>query len=168
MTSAIDMTRNRAVIVYNVDGYSKLGQTNMNKAMRLIVLGKAEIFEADESKGFVRSAGETALEWLYPKAIRLLNFVKVNYKNLFSPAPFSKNGVRLRDNNQCAYCPKKGRTIDHIIPRSRGGANDWMNTVTACFSCNNRKDDKTPEEAGLKLRFQPWIPTKAELLANRG
>ena len=54
---------------------------------------------------------------------------------------------------------KKNLTVDHIIPKSRGGPNSWSNLVTSCFRCNSIKDNKTPEEAGMKLRFKPYTPT---------
>ncbi|HWU69400.1 MAG TPA: HNH endonuclease [Stenotrophobium sp.] len=78
-----------------------------------------------------------------------------------------------RDHNLCLYCgevfPASQLTRDHIIPASRGGATSWENCVTACRACNQRKDDRTPEEAGMKLLAVPYIPNLAEylILQNR-
>jgi 5-methylcytosine-specific restriction endonuclease McrA len=78
-----------------------------------------------------------------------------------------------RDRNLCLYCghqfPAAELTRDHIIPASRGGATAWENCVTACRHCNQRKDDRTPEESGMKLLAVPYIPNLAEylILSNR-
>jgi 5-methylcytosine-specific restriction endonuclease McrA len=66
----------------------------------------------------------------------------------------------MRDcSRRCGYCGKDATTIDHILPRSRGGRNTWKNTVAACTVCNQRKGDRTPAEAGMVLRLQPSVPT---------
>lgn len=78
-----------------------------------------------------------------------------------------------RDRHLCAYCLTRNGdsklTRDHIIPKSRGGQDIWMNVVTACARCNQKKDARTPEEAGMQLHFAPYVPSRAEhlILANR-
>lgn len=75
---------------------------------------------------------------------------------------FYKRYLLIRDNYECQYCGVKEQTlltVDHIVPRSRGGASSYLNCTTACIDCNNSKSDMTPEEAGLKLRSVPTIPT---------
>ncbi len=78
-----------------------------------------------------------------------------------------------RDDHMCAYCggifPDSKLTRDHITPDSRGGADTWMNCVAACTRCNQKKDNKTPEEAGMLLLYAPYVPSRAEhlILANR-
>ena len=78
-----------------------------------------------------------------------------------------------RDRNMCAYCGKVHKemnlTRDHIIPRSKDGEDTWMNVVTACARCNQRKDDKMLDVAGMQLLFAPYVPSRAEhlILANR-
>lgn len=85
----------------------------------------------------------------------------------------TNRGLFRRDNHTCMYCGEKmsGRwlTRDHIRPISRGGADRWENVVAACQVCNQRKDDKLPEEAGMKLLALPYVPNSAEglILANR-
>lgn len=87
--------------------------------------------------------------------------------------PLSNKTLFRRDQNLCAYCgdsrPVSDLTRDHILPSSRGGANNWMNCVTACSSCNKHKDDRTPEEAGMQLLYVPYEPNRAEylILQNR-
>jgi 5-methylcytosine-specific restriction endonuclease McrA len=72
----------------------------------------------------------------------------------------NRKRIYKRDNNQCVYCGiEKNLTIDHIIPRSRGGKNSWINLVTCCSSCNLKKANKTPEEANMKMRYRVYEPT---------
>ena len=71
----------------------------------------------------------------------------------------SKRKIMVRDGNQCVYCGAiKNLTIDHIIPKSKGGKNTYENCVTACYTCNNKKGSKTPEEAGMRLSHRPTRP----------
>lgn len=72
---------------------------------------------------------------------------------------WSKKGVLRRDNFTCAYCGGHGNTIDHIVPKDSGGRNEWLNTVAACTPCNSSKSNKPLSESGLKLLFQPSVPT---------
>ena len=138
--------------------YEPLGKLTMQKAVRLLSLGKAVVHQADES-------GRKIGEWAYPKVLRLTYYVRINYKSMYGVPQLTKRGILLRDNFKCAYCGKAAKTLDHITPRSRGGANSWMNLVSSCFPCNNKKDDRTPEEAKMPLLFvTPRIPTRAELM----
>jgi len=84
---------------------------------------------------------------------------------------FSYRAVHDRDNWSCAYCGRSVSktppcdallaTVDHIVPVSRGGPSSWANLVSACKECNNRKADRTPQEAGMALRFDPYDPAVA-------
>lgn len=75
---------------------------------------------------------------------------------------YSRDNVFHRDDNRCAYCGKHFKrgelTIDHVIPKSKGGDNSWKNIISSCKKCNNKKGDRTLEEAGMKLLFQPTEP----------
>lgn len=77
-----------------------------------------------------------------------------------------------RDRRLCAYCGNvfedRNLTIDHVLPRSRGGKNTWVNCVASCKPCNNRKDDRTPEEAGMQLLYVPYAPTIQEKILLKG
>jgi 5-methylcytosine-specific restriction endonuclease McrA len=113
---------------------------------------KAEIIEVRNGL-FIRSVKNV---FPYPSVIRLFNFSK-------RPASFlelSRKNILRRDNYQCQYCGKsKGDlTIDHVIPRSRGGGDTWENLVTACHTCNSKKGNRTPDEAGMKLITKPKKP----------
>jgi len=148
----------RSVELWNAD-YQPLGMITVQKAVRLLAKGKAVVEEADVTRGYLR-------DWAYPKVVRLKEFVKVNYKRLYGKPLFSKSGVLKRDRYKCCYCGKTAKTIDHVMPRSRGGPNDYLNTVAACFPCNNKKDNMTPKEAGMRMLFQPYVPTKAQLMGR--
>ncbi len=99
-----------------------------------------------------------------PRVIRLLRFdqpprhsVRLNRKNLFA-----------RDGNRCQYCgkdlPTSQLSFDHVTPRSRGGRTDWGNVVTCCLKCNSKKGDRTPHEAGMKLKNRPAKPQHNPML----
>lgn len=92
--------------------------------------------------------------------------IKLNYKadldNIDRPASVSKHGVIARDKNTCAYCgqsfPTGDLTVDHVIPKSRGGDDSWTNLIAACGPCNQRKADRLPREANMYPRWQPKPP----------
>jgi 5-methylcytosine-specific restriction endonuclease McrA len=82
------------------------------------------------------------------------------YKNR---VPYSKRNIMIRDKNMCCYCgSNRNLTIDHVIPLSRGGKTSFDNCVTACFRCNNKKNNRTPSEANMFLRKKPHTPTISE------
>lgn len=89
------------------------------------------------------------------------------------PPSLNNRELFRRDRHLCAYCVKvfsdSKLTRDHIMPRSRGGDDTWMNVVTCCAKCNQKKDARTPEEAGMALHYTPYVPSRAEhlILANR-
>lgn len=135
--------------------------TNLSlpRAIRLLHLGKAEIIEAEDGT-FVRSASGVNV-WPMPKILRLVRFVKVAYDKIYGAPQVSKRGVLVRDNHVCAYCGSgHANTVDHVQPRSKGGKSSWKNLVAACRECNNKKRDRTPEEAGMKLRVTPYAPKR--------
>lgn len=91
-----------------------------------------------------------------PKVIRLRRYVRVPY----APPAVNRHNVLHRDDHTCQYCGARGRrlTVDHVVPRSRGGSSAWTNVVACCNRCNEYKGDRTPEQAGLTLRRQPYRP----------
>ena len=140
----------KPVLVLNVT-FEPLNVCNIKRALGLVLSGKAEIIE--NGRGYIHST-TTAFE--LPSVIRLSYMVK-------RPRPrvaLSKREVLHRDNYTCQYCGKKTRTltIDHVIPRYRGGPHTWENLVAACPSCNHAKGDKTPDEAKMPLQRQPYEP----------
>lgn len=98
--------------------------------------------------------------------------VLTDYNQLRTKAklPFSRGSLLKRDRFVCQYCgkqfPGSQLTVDHIVPKSRGGKTEWLNCATACNKCNSKKDDKTPQEAGMKLKTEPFVPTWSIKLFN--
>ena len=138
------------ILVLNAD-YTPLNLTTFRRALKLIMKGKAEIVKNEEEE-VVRSE-----KLVYPKPliIRLLNYIKSKIKTF----KVNRNRIYKRDNYECAYCgSKKQLTIDHIIPKSRGGKNTWNNLISSCLSCNLKKGDRTTDEAGMPLRFSAKVP----------
>ena len=91
-----------------------------------------------------------------PSIIRLYRYVNLPYKGVM----LSRQNIFKRDGGKCQYCGvTTDLTLDHVIPRSKGGRSTWDNLVTACKSCNSKKGDYTPEEAGMPLARQPFKPS---------
>ncbi len=113
---------------------------------------KAEMV-AQRQNAFVRSIN---FRMPQPSVIKLGNYIRVPFKTI----ELSRKNILRRDDNRCHYCGKKSleMTIDHIIPKSRGGMDSWENLITACIRCNNRKGNRTPEEANMPLLARPKKP----------
>ncbi len=144
------------VTVLNAD-FEVLHSVSIEHAIRMIVRGVAEVHEAtDELIGiFIR-----------PISVRLLKYVVTTWRYQRQPK-WSKSGVLRRDNYTCTFCSGKASTIDHVIPRAQGGKNTWKNTVAACSPCNNKKRDRTPEQAGMIMRIKPRIPEWSDLYRQK-
>lgn len=148
------------VQVRNLGG-EPVGHTYLDRAIALVSRGDARIVEADESR-IVRSATGRVIK--FPRIIELMKYIFVPF--IDTEEFFSPKGVLRRDNYTCGYCgTKKGTmTWDHIHPKSKGGQDTWLNSVTACQPCNSKKGNLTLEEAeaihGMTLRFEPYIPVK--------
>lgn len=137
------------VLVLNYD-FTPLNVTSFKRGFILVDKGKAEIVRSDD-----RPISNGYKNYVRPLIIRLLKYIKYYTKNV-SP---TRNRIYKRDGNQCVYCSSKRQlTIDHILPKSRGGKNEWTNLVTCCFSCNIKKANRTPEEAKMTMNVTPYIP----------
>jgi 5-methylcytosine-specific restriction endonuclease McrA len=90
--------------------------------------------------------------------MRLSRYVRVPYRR---PVPMTRAGILRRDGRRCAYCTRRADTIDHVVPRSRGGGHTWENCVAACRACNSRKADRLLDELGWSLRVKPCAPHRA-------
>ncbi len=146
------------VLVLNAS-YEPLNITTWRRATVLTLKGKAETLEEDSGR-MLRPDTKA------PTVIRLRHFVRVPFREL----ALTRKNILQRDQNSCQYCGSKGDklSIDHVIPRSRGGLDTWENVTTACLSCNVIKGNKTPEEAQMPLMVLPRRPLgTVNLQANR-
>ena len=124
----------------------------LRRAVVLVVCGKAEVVHGDPSGIELHSASDSVV---VPSVIRLATYVRVPYR---ARVPLTRAGLMHRDRHRCAYCGGRAETIDHVIPRSRGGEHTWQNCVACCVRCNHRKADKLLSELGWRLRVVPRAP----------
>jgi 5-methylcytosine-specific restriction endonuclease McrA len=149
-------TENRTLVLSQ--GYEPLKVIPWERAITLLFLGKIEVIE--EYDHDVRS---TSLVIKMPAVVRLISAFRRHKKKV----KFSRVNIFGRDKYKCQYCGDKGKladlTYDHVVPKSRGGKTTWKNIVTCCYDCNSKKGDKSPQEAGMRLRKQPvqpsWLPS---------
>jgi 5-methylcytosine-specific restriction endonuclease McrA len=139
----------RSALVLNAT-YEPLSVVSARRAICLVLCDKAEVIADDGT--VVHSE---RLNMASPTVIRLRYVVKVPYHR---NATMSRRAVFARDHHRCGYCGGTADSIDHVMPRSRGGKNIWENVIAACRGCNLRKRDRTPEEAGMQLSSVPRAP----------
>ena len=131
---------------------------------RAIVLVLAEKAEPVDSAADVVHAERVSLP--VPVVVRLTRFVRVPYP---ASVPLSRRAVFTRDGQTCVYCGGSATSIDHVVPRSRGGTHTWDNVVAACRRCNHTKADRSLAEMGWALPHPPRTPSGAawRLLGTR-
>jgi len=148
----------KQVLVLNAS-YEPLSLVSSRRAVVLILRNKAELIEGRPQR--VRSA---SFSIAVPLVIRLIRYVRLPHRKV----PATRAAIMLRDAYSCQYCgAMPGRnhlTVDHVLPRSRGGAHDWPNLVTACTNCNQKKGCATPEEASMQLMRKPFEPSYVTLV----
>jgi 5-methylcytosine-specific restriction endonuclease McrA len=132
----------RSALVLNAS-FEPLSVVPARRAVCLVLAEKAEVVEDDGTK--VRSASMAVPS---PLVIRLRYMVRVPYQRRTA---LSRRAVFARDDYRCQYCGDLADSIDHVVPRSRGGEHVWENVAAACRPCNLRKRDRTPDEAGMRL-----------------
>ena len=136
-------------------GFEPLRIVSWQRAFTLIFQGKVEILEEYSSE-----VHTVTRAYRVPAVIRLRRWV--NLKRSTPVIRFSRANIYARDEHRCQYCLQQfaeGQlTLDHVIPVVRGGRKTWENIVAACIRCNQRKGDRTPEEAGLRLSRRPAVP----------
>jgi len=138
-------------LVLNID-YTPITVCTVQRAFILVFLRKAELVKANNSNSF-HTVNDT---FAMPAVIKLNKYVNIPYKGVV----LSRENIFKRDGFECQYCgTKKELTIDHIIPKAKGGKTTWSNLVTACKKCNSKKGNCSLEEAGLKLSFSPYQPS---------
>jgi len=145
-------------VLLNAD-YTFLNLVNWRRAVCLVAKGKVEVVR--DSQFTIHNASGVALK--IPAVMRLIKLIRTIYRSSVS---FTKRNVLIRDRFRCAYCGTRRQrlSIDHIIPKSRGGRTNFENCVAACKACNLKKGSRTPSEAHMFLNVKPYQPTISEFL----
>lgn len=136
-----------SVLVLNAS-YEPLQRVSLRHAIKMLVREVAVVEESDD---------ESFGPFPRPKVLRLVKYVVAKWIHRRGHL-CTKSAIKARD-RACAYCGGSAETVDHVVPRSRGGGLTWENAVAACLTCNHRKANRTPEEAGMVLRFIPAPPS---------
>jgi 5-methylcytosine-specific restriction endonuclease McrA len=136
--------------------YEPISIIGAERAVRLLFLGKVTVVV--ESNITWRSV---SIAIKVPSIVRMVNYVK-NLTGKRNVVKLTRKNIMLRDKYTCQYCGEKRQpenlNIDHVIPRGQGGKSEWENLVCSCIKCNNRKDCRTPKQAGMELRKVPKKP----------
>jgi 5-methylcytosine-specific restriction endonuclease McrA len=142
-----------AVVVFSKN-YLPLARINLKRAAVLLVTGQAESLDFSSNRQWEIRSPSLVLQ--VPEHIRLIGS---NPERHWKIPPVSRREVLRRDNHACQYCGSGKRlTLDHVIPRSKGGQHTWNNVVAACESCNSKKGDRLPQEIGMVPRNKPKAP----------
>ncbi len=149
------------VVIYNPGGVEVVGRVTVRHAITMLHRKVARVYRAVE--------GETVGPYQRPQAVELVRYVYTRWVyDRTGKVPYSKAALLRRDRHRCAYCGGVATTMDHVIPKSRpGGTTTWLNAVAACEPCNFAKADRTPQEAGMRLRVQPFEPILADIYPSR-
>ena len=153
-------------LVYNTTG-EPLELVPSLTGLVLHLRGKAVILETLPG----RVARSPRLTFPLPASVVLRKHRRIRSR----VASLTNEHLFLRDGHRCAYCGRHRRelgarerlTRDHLLPRSKGGADEWLNVVTACSSCNHRKDDRLLKDVGRSARVAPWVPSRGDLAVRR-
>jgi 5-methylcytosine-specific restriction endonuclease McrA len=143
------MSLNRLVLVLNAC-YEPVNICSARRALTLVFKGAALVERV--SAHTVRTS---KIDIPIPSVVRLIHYKRIPRQH----RAVSRKGIILRDGSACQYCrvasSAKNLTLDHVIPKSKGGESTWENLVACCFACNNRKGNRTPQEAGMTLAKPP-------------
>jgi 5-methylcytosine-specific restriction endonuclease McrA len=144
--------------------YEPLSIVSWRRAVCLIIAERADVVDADDRE----ILHSESIEMPVPTVVRLRSMVKVPRDRR---AAVSRRAVFARDDYRCQYCGEHADSIDHVVPRSRGGPHDWENLAAACRPCNTAKRDRTPDEAGMRLlrpcrapRVTAWVVLGSSLV----
>ncbi|MEM7712440.1 MAG: HNH endonuclease [Cyanobacteria bacterium P01_A01_bin.68] len=142
-----------SVVVFSKN-YLPLARINIKRAVVLLIKGQAESVNFGTTKQWEVRSPSVVLQ--VPEHIRLS---ASNAKRQWKVLPVNRREILRRDNHTCQYCGStKHLTLDHVIPRSKGGQHTWDNVVTACERCNSKKGDRLLHEAGMVLKHKPKAP----------
>jgi len=148
----------KRVLVLNLD-HSPVAVVTVQKALVLTFLDKVSCLRYYDAL-MIRTVTR---EFRYPAVVRLNEYKPIPFKGVM----LNRNNLFRRDGHECQYCgSRKHLTIDHVVPRSKGGPTSWTNLITACNPCNVQKGSRTPEQAGMLLRKQPYRPSLSHFLAE--
>lgn len=131
--------------------YEPLGVVSHRRALVLVLSDKATSVEDTDAM-----AHSERCVLAVPAIVRLNRFVRVPRR---VHVPLTRRGVFARDGGRCVYCGAPATSLDHVVPRSRGGKHDWENVVSACRRCNHVKGDRSVNDLGWPMRSRPWRPT---------
>lgn len=141
--------------------YEPLCVVSSRRALLLLLNDKAELLHAGEGEFHAEK-----VSFPVPSVVRLTHYVRVPYH---AGTAVSRRAIFMRDDGRCQYCNATAESIDHVVPKSKGGAHTWENVVAACRPCNSRKRDRLLEETNFVLRRPPAQPKqRVWLLAHRG
>ena len=146
------------VLVLN-QNYEPMSVCDVKRAIILIYLGKAEVIE--RASNFVHSV---SVSMHFPLVVRIVMYVKIPSKRIV----LSRKNIIKRDGHICQYCGSREppMTVDHIIPKNKGGKDTWENLVCACAKCNGNKGHRTPENAHMQLLRKPKKPNYLMFIRN--
>lgn len=130
--------------------FQPLAVVPARRAVVLVLMAKAEILASGEA-----SFRSERLSLPSPSVVRLRYFVNVPHR---AGTALTRRAVFARDGWTCQYCGGTAENLDHVVPRSRGGLHTWENVVAACRRCNTRKENRSPQEVGLVLSREPFLP----------
>lgn len=146
------------VLVLNMS-YIPINVVNITKGFNLVFKGKAEILEYDKYNPILTENNS----YRRPTVIRLIKYIPIHFRRV----SISRDNIIKRDAFKCVYCNNKNNlTIDHLIPKSKGGQNTWENLVTCCHKCNVKKGDKPLNETSMIIKYKPFKPTYSQLIKN--
>ena len=143
-------TANASALVLNAT-YEPLGVVSVRRATILVLSAKAVCIA--DGDGILHSE-RTSLP--VPLVVRLTRYVRVPYR---AQVPLTRRAVFARDGGRCVYCGAAATSLDHVVPRSRGGSHTWDNVVASCARCNHTKADRAIGELGWRLRTAPRAPS---------
>ena len=137
-------------------GYRPINRVTWQEAFRMVFTGRAEVVETYADR-VVRSARE-----IFPMP-SIVRFVRAMTRAFYRRGvAFNRRNVYLRDKGRCQYCglrvPSNAFDFEHVVPKAQGGRTRWENIVIACIPCNQRKGNRTPRQAGMRLRSKPMRP----------
>ena len=148
-------------------GYEPLFQTNWKRAITAVVRGRAEVVETHDDLTIGTTSGKVP----FPTKVRYTSGILAGkIRSISRTVKLSRKSLFLRDKGVCQYCDKtlsyKSCTIDHVVPKSRGGLHHWKNVVLCCTKCNQKKGSNLLKESGLSLKRLPYEPALFDVLVD--